>query len=150
VIYMFNTQLNTLKKVFAAAPLTLLAANPTLPPDPNEPAPTLNLIKVDQGTLDAFNPLVIENSPVKDALSTPGGIISRALTFIFPAAGMLLFVMLVIAGFEILSGAAGKKGVDSGKQRATAAVVGFILLFVSYWIIQIVEKIFNVNIFGNP
>jgi hypothetical protein len=79
--------------------------------------------------------------------STPAGIISEALNYIFPAAGLLLFVMIVWGGFEILSGAASSKSKDAGKQRITAAITGFILLFASYWIIQIVEIIFNVSIF---
>ena len=42
--------------------------------------------------------------------------------------------------------AAGKKSIDAGKQRATAAVVGFMLLFASYWIAQIIEIVFGIKI----
>lgn len=85
-------------------------------------------------------------SPYANDLKTPGGIVSRALTFAFPLAGLILFVMLVWAGFEILIGAPTKKSIDAGKQRATAALVGFLLLFAAYWIFQIVEVVFGVRI----
>lgn len=85
-------------------------------------------------------------SPYANDLKTPGGIVSRALTFAFPLAGLILFVMLVWAGFEILVGAPTKKSIDAGKQRATAALVGFLLLFAAYWIFQIVEVVFGVKI----
>ena len=97
-------------------------------------------------TLDSVNPLRMFSSPHADQFSTPGGIVSRALDFAFPIAGLILFVMLVWGGFEILAGAAGKKSLDAGKQRATAAVIGFLLLFSSYWIAQIVEYVFGVAI----
>ena len=85
-------------------------------------------------------------SPFAAQLKTPGGIISRLLFFAFPLAGLILFVMLVWAGFEILIGAPTKKSIDAGKQRATAAIVGFLLLFASYWIFQIIEVVFGVKI----
>lgn len=94
----------------------------------------------------ALNPLEMFNSPAKADLSSPGGIISRLLLFAFPIAGLILFVMLVWAGFEIIMGSASGKSIDAGRQRATAAIIGFGLLFVSYWLMQIVEVIFGVTI----
>lgn len=97
-------------------------------------------------TFDAVNPLQISQSEYADDLSTPGGILSRVLTFAFPIAGMILFVMIVWGGFEILAGANEKKSLDSGKQRVTAAIVGYLLLFCAYWVAQIVEYIFGIAI----
>lgn len=88
-----------------------------------------------------------EASEYADTLSTPGGIISRLLSFAFPLAGLILFVMLVWGGFEILIQAPSKKAIDAGRQRVTAAIIGFMLLFASYWIWQIVEVIFGIVIF---
>lgn len=87
-----------------------------------------------------LNPL--KNSP---QLHSPGGIVSRILTFAFPLAGLILFVMIVWGGFEMLVGATGK-GIDAGKQRVTNAIIGFFLLFIAYWVFQIVEVIFGIQI----
>jgi len=103
--------------------------------------------------LDLLNPLLIEGiegSEHAETLSTPTGIISRILVFAFPLAGLILFLMIVWGGFEMLSGAAGKKGLEAGKQRVTAAIIGFLLLFASYWIVQIMERVFGVDILGTP
>lgn len=78
----------------------------------------------------------------------PAGIFNRALYFLFPLAGLILFLMLVWGGFEMLIGAAKKQNLDAGKQRVTAAVIGFVLLFVSYWLVQIIEYITGVRILG--
>jgi hypothetical protein len=48
----------------------------------------------------------------------------------------------------MMMGAADTKSFDAGKQRVTAAVIGFVLLFCSYWIAQIVQFIFGVTILG--
>jgi Type IV secretion system pilin len=106
-------------------------------------------LEVTQDTLDAFNPLKTEGSEYADQLSTPRGIISRFFQFAFPIAGMILFVLLVWGGFSMMTGAASKKSIDSGKQIITAAIVGFLLLFISYWIAQILEAVFGIDIFGN-
>ncbi len=79
---------------------------------------------------------------------TPGDILSAALPYLYVIAGMILFVMLIWGGFEMMAGAAEPKSQEAGKQRITAAVIGFVLLFVSYWIAQILQIIFGITIFG--
>ena len=96
---------------------------------------------------DSLNPLITEGSPVAGDLSTPGGIVSRFLQFLFPLAGLILFVMLIWGGFEILAKSTqGTKALEAGKNRITAALVGFLLLFATYWMAQIIETIFGIVI----
>jgi len=103
--------------------------------------------EVTSETLKQLNPLYQSDPKLAEELSTPGGIINRFIqNYAFPLAGLILFVMLVWGGFEMLSGAANKKSIDAGKQRITAAVIGFVLLFAAYWIIQIIEAMFGLSI----
>lgn len=95
-------------------------------------------------TFRRLNPL--RASPYVQAFSSPGGIVSRILVFAFPFAGLILFAMIVWGGFEMITSAASSKGTEAGKQRVTAAIVGFMLLFSAYWVFQIVEEIFGVTI----
>ncbi len=98
-----------------------------------------NLNPIQQfGEDEAFNAALEENPA--------GALMSRVLQFAFPLAGLILFVMLIWAGFEMLAGAATKKSLDAGRQRATAAIIGFILLFVSYWLVRILELVFGIEI----
>ena len=55
--------------------------------------------------------------------------------------------MISWGGFEVLMGSGDSGKVQAGKQRVTAAIVGFLVLFSSYWLIQIVEAVFGVVIF---
>lgn len=101
----------------------------------------------DNSFFDNLNPLITEGSPVADQLSTPGGIVTRILQFLFPLAGLVLFAMIVWGGFEILSKSSqGTKGLEAGKNRITAAIVGFLLLFATYWMAQIIEVVFGIVI----
>ena len=103
-------------------------------------------------TFDLLNPLKqLSSGEAKDdfftdGAVTPANIINRVMKFLFPIAGMILFVMLIWGGFEILGQAATKKSMDAGRQRITAAIGGFFLLFISYWLMQLIEVIFGVKI----
>ncbi len=99
-------------------------------------------------TLNKLNPLIQEgDEELALELSTPGGIISRFLgVFAFPIAGLVLFVMLIWGGVEMMAGSATSKSVDAGKQRITTALIGFFLLFASYWIARILELMFGIKI----
>lgn len=108
---------------------------------------------VTQEDFDAFNPLKVGpaatgvDDATRASLATPGGIISRLLEFAFPIAGMILFVMLVWGGFEMIYGASTtSKAVEAGKNRITTSLIGFFLLFASYWIVQILEVVFGIKI----
>lgn len=79
-------------------------------------------------------------------LTTVGGFITRAMTFAFPIAIGIVFIMLIWAGFQIVAGASNKNSLEAGKKRATMAIAGLLLLFISYWIVNIIETIFGIVI----
>ena len=109
-------------------------------------------IEFNSNTLDELNPLTIYSTEKQEFYDGDNFSISmtinRALTFLFPLAGLILFVLITWGGFEMMLGAASKKNLDAGKQRVTAAIIGFLLLFSTYWIVQIIEEITQVNILG--
>lgn len=109
----------------------------------------------DNATFDALNPLqfgggdtVAQTQPSAyvSQLQDPGSIISRALKFAFPLGGLILFLMIVWGGFEMMVGAPSGKSIDAGRQRVTAALVGFLILFASYWLMQIIEVVFGIAV----
>ncbi|MBP7875381.1 hypothetical protein KA012_00100 [Candidatus Woesebacteria bacterium] len=131
-------------------PQMVKADPPAATPPPEEevvPTPPLNIFEgPSSADFKALNPLEIAKSPYADQFSSPAGIINRALIFIYPLAGLILFVMIVWGGFEMVVGATNKKAMEKARQRITAAIIGFGILFASFWIIQLVEYIFNLAI----
>jgi len=126
------------------------AALPTDTPTPTDNE-AIVIEEVTSETLDSLNPLKqFSNNPDRtEQFSTPGGIISVVLDFAFPIAGIILFIMLIIAGFRMLVGATDSKSADEAKQMATSAVIGFVILFAAYWIAQLLQLVFGINILGN-
>lgn len=74
------------------------------------------------------------------------GVLSDALNYALVIAGLILLFMLISGGFTLLTNPTNPQAQEGGKQRLTWAVAGFILLFSSYWIVQILEIIFKVEI----
>ncbi len=74
---------------------------------------------------------------------TLGDLVSLILKLSFVIAGLLVLVMFLIAGFQMIVGA-GQNNPDSakkGKQAASSAAIGFVIVFVAYWIIRVIELI---------
>ncbi len=93
-----------------------------------------------QSLLD-MNPLQSSSVFSDPESRTPGNIINQALTaVVFPIAGVGLLILILLGGFQVLSGSLGGKqnSIDLGKKRVTAAVIGFTLLFLVYWIWRLI------------
>jgi len=106
---------------------------------------TINDATVAAQTLNKLNPLIIGSGDA--SLSTPGGIISKALgSYIFPIAGVILFIQLLLGGFQMMTGAGNSKSTSEGGQKITSALIGFVLIFAAYWIAQLLELILDINI----
>ena len=80
------------------------------------------------------------------AAGSIGNIVSYFLPYLLTIAGMILFGMLVAGGFSMLAGAADKEAQEKGKHMISNAFMGFILIFLAYWIAQILQVIFNISI----
>jgi hypothetical protein len=78
--------------------------------------------------------------------TTFGGIISAFLPYVLTIAGLILFGMLVGGGFTMLAGAADKESQEKGKKMITSSLIGFFIIFAAYWIAQILQVIFKINI----
>lgn len=75
-----------------------------------------------------------------------GGVFTRLLQYIFPLAGLILFVMILISGFQLLTSAGNPKGMESAKGRLTWGIVGFIVIFISFWLMKMLEFLLGITI----
>lgn len=90
------------------------------------------------------DPTIVEGFlPFK--FSTIGDIISGAIPFIFAFAGIGLLLMIISAGFTLLTSAGDAKKLDMGKNKLTYALVGFVIIFVAYWMTQLAGNIFGLD-----
>jgi ABC-type arginine/histidine transport system permease subunit len=96
-------------------------------------------IDVDVPTTGA--PAVNVNAP---ALSI-GEIVSRLLPYLFAGAGLLLLLFLLYGGISLMLSRGDPKAVQSAKDKITGAVVGFVIVFAAYWIVQIVATLLGLQ-----
>ena len=85
--------------------------------------------------------------------STISEFIGRAFPFVFAFAGIGLLLMIISAGFELMTSAGDAKKMESGKSRLTFAIVGFLVIFTAYWAVQLLGIAFGIesitNLFGS-
>jgi hypothetical protein len=74
-----------------------------------------------------------------------GAIVGQAINYVFAAAGIGLLLMLISSGFTFLTSAGDSKKMDAGKQRLTNALVGFVIIFAAYWIVQIAGVVLGIS-----
>jgi hypothetical protein len=77
--------------------------------------------------------------------NTIGDIINRIMDYVFLFAGVGLLLMLLGGGFTYLTSMGDPKKMASASQKIILALGGFILIFVSYWIVQAVQIMFGLD-----
>ena len=77
---------------------------------------------------------------------TLGDIFSALLPYIYGIAGIILLFMLIFGGIGLMTAAGNPDKIKAGRGRITAAIIGFFIIFVSYFIVQLVEIALGVQI----
>ena len=88
---------------------------------------------------------VPSNAPISQWQNI-GQIVSRLLTYIFPLAGIATFIYLLIGGFGYLTAAGNEEAAKKAQGQITNALIGFLIIFLSYWIVQILEIILGIEL----
>ena len=75
-----------------------------------------------------------------------GDVFSGLLEYIIPLAGIVLLVMLIVGGLGLMTAAGNPDKIKAGYGRITSALIGFLIIFISYFIVQLVEVMLGVGI----
>jgi hypothetical protein len=78
---------------------------------------------------------------------TLGSIIGTLLRYLFPLAGMILLLLLIFGGYKIMFSGGVPAKIEQGRDIITGALVGFVIIFVSYWVTQLIGTILGLSIF---
>lgn len=83
--------------------------------------------------------------PGRGAIDDPklGDIISLIFALVLPLAGILLFFYLVAGGYAVMMSRGESEGLEKGKKRITAALIGFLILALAYLATQLLSRIFG-------
>lgn len=89
------------------------------------------------------------SSNFKFANSSVGAIFSALLKYILPLAGIVLLFMLIMGGIGLMTAAGDPKKIQASQGRITMALVGFLIIFIAYFIVQLVEVMLGVDLLGS-
>lgn len=78
--------------------------------------------------------------------ATVGSIVSELLNYVFVIAGLILLVMLVMGGLGLMTAAGNPDKMKAGYGKITNALIGFLIIFISYFVVQLVETILGIGI----
>ncbi len=84
-----------------------------------------------------------------DTFKDFGALVTQWLPNVYVAGGIILFFMVLGGGFSMVMNAGNQEKLQQGNKVLTSALVGFGILFGSYWIIQIIQVLTGVPILGS-
>ena len=93
--------------------------------------------------------LKFQNATADTAYSGIGSLINNILPNVYIAGGVVIFFMIIIGGFTIIANAGDSHKIQEGTKTITSAIIGFAVLFASYWIIQIIQVVTGVPILNS-
>lgn len=77
-----------------------------------------------------------------------GGVISAVLPYMFMIAGVGVLFFLIYGGYQMMVSQGNEKTMEEARGKITNAIIGFIVIFVAFWIMQALGVIFGLQGFG--
>ena len=81
-----------------------------------------------------------------------GQLITNAVTASIVGAGVVLLFFIIFAGFHMIGGSGSGNPQEAAKARqaATYAIAGFVVVFIAFWVIQLLEAVTGVHFVTAP
>lgn len=82
--------------------------------------------------------------PVSAVYSTPAFLVNLIVRNLFVVGGVIIFFMIFYAGFKFIQD--DKSAKEEARKIITTALVGGIVMFSAYWIVQIIGVLTGVDV----
>jgi hypothetical protein len=89
--------------------------------------------------------ITLPTDPITTKFPTLGAVIGKLLPYIYVVAGLCLLFMLISGGITLMTAAGDAGKTKEGYGKLTAGLIGFLIIFVSYFVAQIVEVVLGVK-----
>lgn len=76
-----------------------------------------------------------------------GGIVAGLIRLILVIAALVFFFILVIGGIRWIASGGDKAQTEAARSQITAALVGLVIVFAAWAIVQLINTFFGINIF---
>ena len=78
-----------------------------------------------------------------------GPIITKLLPYLFTISGIILLLYLIYGGFQLMLSRGDPKAMQSAQAKITNAIVGFIIIFIAYWLVQLLGSVLGLSKIGD-
>lgn len=75
-----------------------------------------------------------------------GEIVTQLLPYIFGAAGIILLFMIISSGFQMMTSKGDPKAFQVAQGKLTTAVVGILILFISFFLVPLLMRFLGVQV----
>ena len=105
----------------------------------------MKLAQIDFGALESIAAPSFKDKSI-------GFVVSELLKIIFPIAGFALLLYLLYGGYQLMLSRGDPKAIQDAKAKITYALIGFFIVFVTFWVVQLIGRILGIpditEIFG--
>jgi len=79
-------------------------------------------------------------------ITSPGQFVSDNLKYVYGAAGIVLLFMLISAGYQMIFSRGDPKAMQVAQSKITTSIIGIVILFASFWIVEIILDFFGIGL----
>lgn len=97
-------------------------------------------------TIDLGQVLQFQDSTAKDVYPSFSTLLNNLLPNLYLLSGLVIFFLIFFGGFTLIANAGNVEKQQEGKQIITGALIGFLVVVLSYLIIQIIQVVTGVPI----
>lgn len=73
-------------------------------------------------------------------------LLSALIVLVLIVAAVVFFFMLIIGGIKWITSGGDKAQTESARNQITAALIGLVIVFAAWAILQLIETFFNINL----
>lgn len=86
---------------------------------------------------------------INDPNLTLGEIVTQLIPYLFAGAGIVLLIYLISGGLSLMLSKGDPKLLQSAKDKISSALIGFVIVFVAYWLVQIIGNLLGITTIQN-
>lgn len=89
----------------------------------------------------------LEGSSNFQSLNSVSGIVSLFINAAFVISGLILLFFFIMGGIGMISsaGESDPQKSEQAKKTITSAVIGFVIVFASYWIVKLISSLLGAD-----
>ena len=73
-------------------------------------------------------------------------LLPNAITFCFIVASIIFLFMIITGAIQWISSGGDKQGLEAARGKISNALIGIVILFATFAVIQVIENFFGINI----